>query len=98
MAQASRTVKDMSPRTATKLHRNHFETREQALSGIVSGFNPIVGVDTIRTHDALSAALWASQRQTAYRFGWINAIFNPVKVLLGDDPELFDDEREREWL
>lgn len=95
----ARPVREAEPRMHTKLMRNHFQSAENVQSGVLSGFLEDHVVDTIGGTEALSTSLWASQRQMVYRFGWINAVFNPRKVLLGDDPEcLKDDDRERTWL
>lgn len=86
--ESSRTVRAEEPRLFMKMLRNHFaDSRESAFYGALSGFGGEEVVGKLTKRNALSASLWASQRQTCYRFGWINAVFNN-KCLYGDDPEL----------
>lgn len=100
MSHTSRSVREHEPRLFMKMERNHFaDSSQEPLYAALCGFSGNQVVGTTSGLNPLSAALWASQRQTAYRFGWINAVFNPTKVLLGDDPNcLKDDERNRDWL
>jgi hypothetical protein len=89
----------MNERTATKVHRNHCTTATERESRALMAFNPMAMVSIVRGQQSLSTATRASQRSIVYRFAWVNAIFNPLKVLLGDDMDcLKDDDRQREWL
>lgn len=83
-----------------RMARNHFaDSSENALYGVTARFNGNTVVSIRSVLERLTTSLWAAQRQTAYRYGKVNAIFNPVKVLLGDDEDcLKDDGRSREWL
>lgn len=86
---------------ALKLHRNHLsQSSQKSLCGVLSDISVGRRGYTADGMNGLSASLWASQRTRRYRYGIINAVFNPRKVLLGDDPELHDDDdgRSRDWL
>lgn len=62
-----------------------FDTRSEPRSASQSGFFSNRGVDTTTYPKPLSASLWAAQRERVYRFGKINAVYNPRKIEAGDD-------------
>lgn len=95
----ARTVRTHEPRLFRKVMRNHFETAQTALSGAQWRSRASTIEATRQSVDALYASLRAAERSHAYRFGRVNAIFNPTAVLLGDDPTLWTDlDTERGWL
>jgi hypothetical protein len=91
------TVQQTHPRIALKTRRNHFSDNTDPFSDRSWRSNKYRGVCTDKP---IGTAHSAIQRFLTYRYNIVNAVFNPTKCLLGDDPSAIDNlaEGERDWL
>lgn len=93
-------IRELTPRQHMKLMRNHFaDNPYEAVSVDVSALSDSRVVCIQSKLRRLTRRLWAAERSHAYRFNAVNAVFNPRKVLLGDDPDcLAENGSIRSWL